>query len=262
VEPVASYREIGGRLGAYVRANNPSTQQTQSFLSDLLADDELLLPMRDLVTRQCFGSLKAFAGSGGGAVQRDACLQDLARSYLPIVVDKIRECLNGMLDQPARETNAQQNTGGTKLRSEITTATPNQQAFQQGNKTASFSPSEDKHSAKAQTSFAHPKATNHQREDSRDGKSNLLWMVLGVGLTIYLASLGWRTIQTSCTYIASKASNLKYVDTAEFRSLILNNEDRCLSNEAFATQYIRGFGGMNGRCLYRSDGSCIYEKDY
>jgi len=71
---------------------------------------------------------------------------------------------------------------------------------------------------------------------------------------------GWRAIQTSCTYIASKASNQKDVNTAKFRSLILNHEDRCLSNEAFATQYIRGFGSMNGRCLYQADRSCIYER--
>lgn len=117
---MASYREIGARLGAYIRANNPSTLQIQGLLADLLTGDELLLPMRDLVSRPCFFNLQPFAGSGGGMVQRDAYIQELARSYLPIIVDHISQVINGMLDQPvqmtrqATEDNKSNYAAGTK----------------------------------------------------------------------------------------------------------------------------------------------------
>jgi hypothetical protein len=35
------FRQAGKRLGAYIQASDPSTQQIQALLSDLLADDEL-----------------------------------------------------------------------------------------------------------------------------------------------------------------------------------------------------------------------------
>lgn len=45
---MASYREIGGQLGAYIRAKTRSTAQVQAFLADLMAGDELLGTMRDV----------------------------------------------------------------------------------------------------------------------------------------------------------------------------------------------------------------------
>lgn len=94
------YRQVGGRLGAYIRANNPSTQQIQGFLSDLLAGDKLLPTMREVVTMTEFAVLQGLAGSGAGVVQRDALLQELAKRYLPAVVNEAGQLVNGMLDQP------------------------------------------------------------------------------------------------------------------------------------------------------------------
>ena len=94
------YRQVGGQLGAYIRANDPSTQQIQGFLGDLLVDDELLNPVRDAVSRPSFRGLQALAGSGAGGVQRDALLQELGRSYLPNVVAGVGQVINGLLDQP------------------------------------------------------------------------------------------------------------------------------------------------------------------
>lgn len=94
------YRLVGKKLGAYILANDPSTQQIQGFLGDLLVDDELLNPIRDAVSRPSFRGLQALAGSGAGGVQRDALLQELGRSYLPNVVDSIGQVINGLLDQP------------------------------------------------------------------------------------------------------------------------------------------------------------------
>jgi hypothetical protein len=95
--PMDRYSQLGESLGGYIRVNNPSTQQIQAFLGDLLANDELLLPMRDVVARPSFGALAALAGSGNGTVQRDAIVQELARSYLPAVVSNVKRVLTGML---------------------------------------------------------------------------------------------------------------------------------------------------------------------
>lgn len=92
------YRRVGGQLRAYLRANEPSTQQIQALLGDLLADDELLLPMRDAVARPGFAAFKSHAGSGIGTMQRQALLQELGRSYLPSVVEGIGTVLAGILD--------------------------------------------------------------------------------------------------------------------------------------------------------------------
>ena len=101
---MTKYRQVGGRLGVYIRANNPSTQQIQGLLADLLAGDPLLPTMREVALTPEFVPLKGLAGSGGGAVQRDALLQELAERYLPGVVDDIGQLINGLLDQPAGAT--------------------------------------------------------------------------------------------------------------------------------------------------------------
>ena len=98
------YRQVGGRLGAYIRANSPSTQQIQYLLADLLAGDPLLQTMRDVVSMPAFATLQALSGSGSGAVHRDSLLQELAKRYLPAVVDDVGQLINGMLDQPAGQT--------------------------------------------------------------------------------------------------------------------------------------------------------------
>ena len=101
---MAIYREIGGSLGSYIRRSSPTTQQIQALLGDLLPGDELLLPLRDVVARPSFRSLYELAGSGKGSIQRDALLQELARSYLHQIVDQVGQVLNGMLDLPAGKT--------------------------------------------------------------------------------------------------------------------------------------------------------------
>jgi len=73
-------------------------------LADLLAGDELLSTMRDVVGSASFQNLQSLAGSGKGSIQRDALLNQLSRRYLPRVVDEVGQLLNGMLDQPAGST--------------------------------------------------------------------------------------------------------------------------------------------------------------
>lgn len=91
-------------MGSYIRGTNPTTLQMQGFLADLLAGNDLLQPMRDVVSRPSFKALQELAGSGGGALQRDALLQELARRYLPAVVDEVGQVLNGLLDLPEATT--------------------------------------------------------------------------------------------------------------------------------------------------------------
>lgn len=95
---MTNYRQVGEKLGEYIRGSNPTTQQIQGLLADLLAGDDLLVPMREVVSRPAFAPLQAFAGRRGGAIQRDALVQELSRSYLPSVVDKVRLVLDGVLD--------------------------------------------------------------------------------------------------------------------------------------------------------------------
>ena len=99
-----SYRQVGGRLGAFVRTNEPSIQQIHGLLADLLAGDKLLQTMREVTTRPKFIVLLELAGSGRGVVERDALLQELSDTYLPAIVDEVGQLLNGLLDQPAGNT--------------------------------------------------------------------------------------------------------------------------------------------------------------
>ena len=95
---MTKYRQVGGRLGAYIRTGSPSTQQIQGLLADLLVGDELLPTMREVVGCASFQALQGLAGSGGGVVQRDVLLSELSRRYLPVVVEDVNELINGMLD--------------------------------------------------------------------------------------------------------------------------------------------------------------------
>jgi len=101
---MTDYRQIGGKLGAYIRSNNPSIKQLRAFLTDVIEGDSILKPLQDAVDSQGFQVLRSLAGSGEGAVQRDAFLQDLASRYLPDVVDGVGQAINGMLDLPSGTT--------------------------------------------------------------------------------------------------------------------------------------------------------------
>ncbi|QPN57007.1 hypothetical protein I1E95_02180 [Synechococcus sp. CBW1107] len=115
---MVSYIEIGARLGAYIRIGSPTNQHIQAFLRDQLAEDELLLPMLDVVTRSSFKSLQNIVKRGGGAVQRDALLQELARSYLPVVVKKIGQLLSGMIEEPPQLSLEQTTTSQAQITEE------------------------------------------------------------------------------------------------------------------------------------------------
>lgn len=97
-----NYRQVGGRLGAYIQANHPTTQQIQALLADLLAGDELLPTIYETVRLPLFRPLREFIGRGDGVVQRDALINELERRYRQSVVEDVRNLLDGMLGLPTQ----------------------------------------------------------------------------------------------------------------------------------------------------------------
>ena len=99
-----SWRELGQRL-AHVLRQNPGTITTparlQGLVADLAADQqELLLPLKDLVNRPAFQALIPRAGSGSGAVQRDVLIQAMEATFSRQVIQALAEVLDGFLDLP------------------------------------------------------------------------------------------------------------------------------------------------------------------
>lgn len=119
---MASYRQVGGRLGAYIRANNPSTQQIQALLADLLAGDQLLMVMSDLVSRPNFKRIAQLAGSGNGDIEIKELRSEISVIYTTYAIDSAVEILNGMLDRRERPTSTSE---GSRENSE---ETPQQEA--------------------------------------------------------------------------------------------------------------------------------------
>ena len=99
-----SWRELGQRL-AHVLRQNPGAITTparlQGLVADLAADQqELLLPLKDLVNRPAFQALIPRAGSGSGAVQRDVLIQAMEATFSRQVIQALAEVLDGFLDLP------------------------------------------------------------------------------------------------------------------------------------------------------------------
>lgn len=98
-------RGLGADLARYVRSwggSAPSAARWQSLVADLVSDHPgLELPLRDLINRPGFQALIARAGSGQGALERDALMQQLQSTFAPQVVMAVKAVLNGFLDLPS-----------------------------------------------------------------------------------------------------------------------------------------------------------------
>ena len=101
------YKAIGGRLAVVLREHHgqPFTTATlQAIAADLVgARTELLLPLKDLVSRPGFQQLIAKAGSGSGGVELRALLADLEMTFTPALINALEEVLNGFLDLPTAD---------------------------------------------------------------------------------------------------------------------------------------------------------------
>lgn len=94
-------RLLGERLAGYLRQTGGRSQSAsgrQALVADLFAGrDDLLIPLKDLVSRPSFAALLAPGGGRPAAIQRDALLAELQALYAPAVVARLAEVLNGVL---------------------------------------------------------------------------------------------------------------------------------------------------------------------
>jgi hypothetical protein len=91
-------------IGVFIRDNNPSNQRIQALICDLLPDDEILIPIRDCISRPSFSVIKDLAASGHGAAQLDALLHELSACYVPEVIANVQSLLKGILALPTTTT--------------------------------------------------------------------------------------------------------------------------------------------------------------
>ena len=96
------YRAIGGRLAVVLRQPQgalPSAAILQAIAADLVGKrTDLLLPLKELVSRPGFQQLITKAGRGSGAVERRALLADFEKTFTPAVIAALEELLAGFLD--------------------------------------------------------------------------------------------------------------------------------------------------------------------
>jgi len=91
-------------IGVFIRDNNPSNQRIQALICDLLPDDDILIPIRDCISRPSFSVIKDLASSGHGAAQLDALLHELSACYVPEVIANLQSLLKGILALPTTAT--------------------------------------------------------------------------------------------------------------------------------------------------------------
>ena len=103
-------RAIGGQLATCLQSKGSrgaSTTILQALVADLVGErSDLIVPLKDLVSRPDFQALIPLAGSGGGHLQRDALLQEIGRTFAPGVVSLVGDVLGGFLGIPAESTAA------------------------------------------------------------------------------------------------------------------------------------------------------------
>ena len=106
------YRSFGSRLADVLRQSQgplPAAPVLQAIAADVLGDrTDLLLPLKYLVACPGFLRLISKAGSGSGAVERQALVADLEKTFAPSVIDAIDELLGGFLDLPVATTQVAQ----------------------------------------------------------------------------------------------------------------------------------------------------------
>lgn len=95
------YRIIGAELARYICEHNgdlPAIYILQAITADLAGHDEqLLLPLKTLVSKPGFLALLPLAGSGSGEIQRYALLRDLENTFSEATIARISTVLDGFL---------------------------------------------------------------------------------------------------------------------------------------------------------------------
>ena len=96
-----NYREVGAKIREFILSRECTRQQINGLLSDLLAGDEALAPMRQPVISEAFSTIEDLVGSGRGIGQRTALLHELGKTYAPHIVSAIDNIISGILDLPS-----------------------------------------------------------------------------------------------------------------------------------------------------------------
>ena len=98
-------------MALYVRQQQSGLPPVSTLLAvaaDLAGEQgQLVLPLRELVSRPSFPSLAAKAGSGSGSLERQALLQSMEATFAPALIAALGEILSGFLDLPAGPTPSQ-----------------------------------------------------------------------------------------------------------------------------------------------------------
>jgi len=92
-------QHLGAQLGELMRRDPTlSPQQLQALLQDLLAEDlSLRAPLRELILLPAFRRLALERNQAQAAAQRDALLAELALSFHPALLPRLRALLQGVL---------------------------------------------------------------------------------------------------------------------------------------------------------------------
>jgi hypothetical protein len=110
------YQEVGEKLRSYIYERNPSTQQLQSILVDLLPGDELLAPMQDIVKRQSFARLVENLDTGLEEAMSTTLKVEISNVYLPDIVHSVDEVVAGLLRKVHSPTKAKQSDAEKSIR--------------------------------------------------------------------------------------------------------------------------------------------------
>ena len=94
-------RELGAQLADHlvnVRGRQAPAAVRQALVADLFAGfNDLLIPLKDVVSRPGFECFFDKGSAQRGGIQRDALLRDLQQIYAPAVLVQVAEVLNGFL---------------------------------------------------------------------------------------------------------------------------------------------------------------------
>lgn len=94
-------RALGAQLAVHmvdIRGRKAPAAVRQALVADLFASfNDLLTPLKDVVSRPGFECFLVNGSAQRGGIQRDALLRDLQQIYAPAVLVQVAEVLNGFL---------------------------------------------------------------------------------------------------------------------------------------------------------------------
>ena len=110
---IQKFRIIGSKLAVYLRGRDcalPEIPVLEALVADFASvNDELVLPLKVMISKRSFCELVPLAGSGSGETKRDILLQELRSVFSAETIYKLEAVLNGFLDVESPKTSAAKN---------------------------------------------------------------------------------------------------------------------------------------------------------